>query len=282
MHVITLRTLNGSEAGRRSLSESVDLLRSARDMVRSAARTADRPGQPVYRGGVSAEVSRYVNAIHPQPGYEAGSDLILHSRVTPDYGEHEDLGDTVHAPLARRATLALNQGLGEVLNVAQDVIGGAEITSFEQSVQRGVSANLCESVAALARGQHGVGIRISWAVVRPSDRPSQRFDFTESHAEALSSGAELLRRKSPFVDAHVSGQIVRLDRNSEEEFDGRAGVLYELDGRAVVLDVQFDMADRDDVLRAFRDGIEIDVYGDIHRSGNRYNLESPRNFLIVS
>ena len=99
--VIRLRTLNGRGSGRRSLSESVDLLRNAREMVRAAAHAAERPGQPVYRGRASGAVTEYVNGVQPQPGYESGGDLILHSKVPPDYGDQTDLGRRGSPPAPR-------------------------------------------------------------------------------------------------------------------------------------------------------------------------------------
>lgn len=279
--VIRLRTLNGREPGRRSLSESVGLLRNAREMVRAAAHAAERPGQPVYRGRPSGAVTEYVNGVQPQPGYESGGDLILHSKVPPDYGDQTDLGDAVvRPPLARRAVLALEQGLNEAQSIAQDVIGGAGVSLFEQSVQRGVSANICDAIAALAKSQHGIGVDLSWAAIRPSAMPGRGFEFTESHAEALAGGAKLLRSKTPFLDAPVTGQIVRLDAKSREEFDGHGAVMYELDGQPIILNVQFDVADRDEVLRAFRDGTEVSLGGDIYREGNRYLLKNPRNLTV--
>ena len=92
----------------------------------------------------------------------------------------------------------------------------------------------------------------------------------------------MLRQNSPFPDAHVTGEIVRLDRQSQEEFDGRAVVLYQLDDRPVALQVQFEMQDRDEVLRAFRDGLEVSLDGDIHREGRQYVLHNLRNFGVAS
>lgn len=280
--VIRLRTLNGNGSERRSLSESAKLLNDARDLVASAARAAERPGQPVYRGRPSGEVTRYVDGVYPLPGYEAGGELTLHSRVPPDYGEQADMGDPFLRPFARTAALALDRGLREVGNTVQEVLGGnAEISSFELATQRGVSANMCDAIAELVGGQHGIEISLLWAAVRPSEASDEQFAFTESSADVLTDGAKWLRRHSPFLDAHVTGEIVRLDRESQEEFDGSAGVLYELDGRPVVLNVQFELADHDDVIKAFRDNIEISLDGDVYLRGNRYVLENPRNFLLT-
>ena len=78
----------------------------------------------------------------------------------------------------------------------------------------------------------------------------------------------------------MTGQIVRLDAKSQEKFDGHGAVMYELDGQPIILNVQFDVADKDEVLRAFRGGTEVSLGGDIYREGNRYLLKNPRNFMV--
>ena len=281
--VIRLRPLNGASQSDWTLGDSVDFLNRARDLILSAARAAERPGQPVYRGRASDEVADYVRSVRPLPGYETGPELTLHSQVPAGYGVQEDLGDAFRAPFPRRATIALNTGLREAGRTAETVISRGGISDvFEEATSQGVSANLCEAVAALARRGHGIGINLSWAAVRPTEAYDSDFVFAESAADVFAEGAELLRQHSPFPDAHVTGEIVRLDRQSHEEFDGRAVVLYQLDGRPVGLQVQFGMDDRDEVLRAFRDSIEVNFDGDIHREGRQYVLKNPRNFTVAS
>ena len=280
--VIRLRSLNGLGQSEWTLGESVDILTRARDLLTAAARAAERPGQPVYRGRASGQVTDYVRTVRPLPGYETGPELTLHSQVPAGYGVQLDMGDPVRAPFSRRATIALNEGLREASRKADAVLAGRKIDdTFEETTSQVVSANLYDAVAALARRGHGIGVSLAWAGVRPADAPNGEFAFSESAAEVFSAGAELLRRNSPFLDAHVTGEIVRLDRESNEEFDGKSVVLYELDDRPIPLQVQFGIEDHEDVLRAFRNGLEISVNGDIHREGRTYSLKTPRNFTVV-
>ena len=280
--VIRLRPLNGVGQSGWTLGESVDFLTRARDLLNAAARAAERPGQPVYRGRASGEVAEYVRGVRPLPGYEAGPELILHSQVRAGHGEQLDLGDPLRAPFPRRATIALNAGLREARMTADAVLAGKKIEDvFEETPSPAASANLYDAVAALARRGHGISVSLAWAGVRPAVAPNGDFPFPESAAEVFVEGAEILRRNSPFIDAHVTGEIVRLDRQSREEFDGRSVVLYELDGRPIPLHVQFSLADREEVVRAFRDGIEISVNGDIQREGRRHVLGNPRDFVVI-
>ena len=279
--VIRLRPLNGAGQSGWTLSESVDFLTQARDLVAAAARSAERPGEPVYRGRASGQVTDYVRSVRPLPGYETGPELTLHSEVQAGYGVQEDMGDAFRAPFPRQATIALNNGLREAGRTALAVIGGGEIQSvFEDAPSHGVSANFCDAVAALARHGHGIGVRLAWATVRPSNASDGEFQFPESTADVFVQGAELLRQNSPSPNEHVIGEIVGLDRQRREEFDGQSVLVCELDGRPVALQVQFDAHDYDEVWRAFRNSLTVSVDGDVHREGRRYFLRNPRNFKV--
>ena len=281
--VIRLRPLNGVGQSGWTLGDSVEFLTRARDLVAAAARAAEHPGQAVYRGRASGQVTDYVRSVRPLPGYETGPELTLHSEVPTGYDVQEDMGDAFHAPFPRRATIALNNGLREADRTAAAVISGKDITGvFEAAPSQGVSANFCDAVADLARRGHGIGVSLSWAAVRPADAHDGEFQFAESTADVFTQGAQLLRRNSPFNDAHVVGEIVGLDRQRREEFDGNSNVVCELDGRPVALKVQFQSADYDEVFRAFREGIQISIDGDIHLEGRKYTLRNPHNFAVAS
>ena len=281
--VIRLRPLNGVGQSGWTLGDSVEFLTRARDLVTAAARSAEHPGQAVYRGRASGQVTDYVRSVRPLPGYEAGPELTLHSDVPTGYGVQEDMGDAFRAPFPRQATIALNNGLREADRTATAVIGGKDIVDvFEAVPSQGVSANFCDAVADLARQGHGIGVSLSWAAVRPADAHHGEFQFAESTADVFTQGAQLLRQNSPFTDAHVVGEIVGLDRQRREEFDGHSVVVCELDDRPVALQVQFQSTDYDEVWRAFRDGIQISIDGDIYREGRRYTLRNPRNFAVAS
>ena len=280
--VIRLRSLNGVGRSGWTLGESVEFLTRARDLLTAAARAAERPGLPVYRGRASGEVIDYLRGVRPLPGYEVGPELTLHSQVPAGYGVQLDMWDPVKAPLARRATIALIEGLHEASMTADAVFAGKGVEeALEETSPRAASANLYDAVAGLARRGHGINVSLAWAGVRPTDTPSGDFAFSESVADVFSEGAELLRQRSPFLNAYVTGEIVRLYRDREENFDGYSVVLCELDGRPIPLQVQFSIEDQDEVLRAFRNGIEISVNGDIHREGRSYVLKNPHNFRVI-
>ena len=173
---IRLRSSNGAADGPLSLHRSAGLFGSAYDMLAFAARSVERP-QATYRGRPSAEVAGYLDVVQPLPHYDEGYKLTLHSPVPPKFGDSGRPGRRPSGAFLQ----AVTRRLAGALTQASTAIGLAEasgkLDAFEQAVSFGVSANLCDSVAALARQSHGIVVDLFWADVRPSVFPPFTSDF---------------------------------------------------------------------------------------------------------
>ena len=281
--VLRLRPQDKPRAGG-SLPASAALLTQARELVTAAARAAERPGGAVYRGPASGPVMDYVRQVRPVPGYETGEELTLHSPVPAEYGAAAELGRNPGPPFARQVTLSLYAALHAAREGLVSVLGGAPLAVFEPAAAKGASANFCAALAALARQGGGIGVRLAWGQARPAEKANGDFAFTAGAAEVLAQGAEWLRQNTPFPEAALTGEIVRLDPPASEPGAGPAValVLAELDGRPAAVPIPFATADQKEVRRAFEQGLEISVTGDIHREGRRYVLKNPRNFAVLA
>ena len=151
---------------------------------------------------------------------------------------------------------------------------------FRQAVTSGVSANLCEAVAGLAKKGRGINIDVQWAPVRPSATNNRQFRFSEQAADILTEAAINFRRDEPLLDESLIAQVVALARDPEE-FDGRATVLYIQDGRPFRLHVKFEESSYNTVISAFQGRNPITVDGDIFRVGRNYELRNPRNLSLL-
>ena len=281
--VLRLRPQDKPRAGG-SLPVSAALLTQARELVTAAARAAERPGWAVYRGPASAPVMDYVRQVQPVPGYETGEELTLHSPVPAEYGAAAELARNPCPPFSRQVTLSLYAGLHAAREGLVSVLGGAPLAVFEPAAAKGASANFCAALAALARQGGGIGVRLAWGQARPAEKANGDFAFTAGAAEVLAQGAEWLRQNTPFPEAALTGEIVRLDPPANEPGAGPAValVLAELDGRPAAVPIPFAAADQKEVRRAFEQGLEIRVSGDIYREGRRYVLKNPRNFVVLA
>ena len=157
--VIRMRSSNGKAREPLSLRESATLLNDAYSMVASAARAAEKP-QATFRGPMSSDVVDYLDSVRALPGHYQGYELTLHSPVPIEFESQGDFWDGFLEPLSRRAA----PKLADALEHSSEAISGAIIDDplehFRQAVSHGVSANLCDAVANLARKGEGIEIRL--------------------------------------------------------------------------------------------------------------------------
>ena len=281
--VIRVRSLNGAARQPLSLRRSAHLLNDSYDMLAAAAQSAVRT-RATYRGALSADVAEFLDSVRPLPGYYEGYDLTLHCPVPAGLGTQMDMGDDVRPPFPRLATLKLAEALEHSSDALAGAIANDPLASFRRAVPHGVSANLCDAVAELARKGEGVEIGLSWADVRPPSvhqTPVPTFRFSQHSAAILNEAARSFRRNEPSLDESVIAQVVRLDREPEE-FDGRATILYVRDGRPMRIRVKFEEETYATVIRAFEQREPISVDGDIYRVGNAYELRNPRNLSFAA
>lgn len=277
--IIRVHALNGEAREMLSLRQSAGMLNDAYGMVASAARAAERT-QSAFRGPMSAIVVDYLDNVRPLPGYHEGYTLTLHSPVPAGFGTQEDFGDDFLLPFPRRATSKLAAALTHSSSAVSRAVAGDTLDPFLDAVSSGVSANLCGSVAELAKNGGGVEIDLTWANVRPSNAPTTPFRFTESSADVLSEAAKFFRQSQPSFDERIIAHVIHLDREPDE-FNGRATILANRDDRLTRIRVEFDHLVYDTVIRAFQEQRPININGDIHRAGNSYELRNPRNLSLL-
>ena len=278
--VIRMRSANGiAEQPPLSLRRSASMLKDAYDMLAASARAAEKP-RPAYRGKISSDVADYLDNVRPMPSHYQGYALTLHSPVPVGFGRQEDFGDDFNPPFSRLATSKLAQGLGHASTAIEQVVADDSLEPFRQVVDYGVSANLCDSLAELAKKGRGIEIELTWAGVRPANVPNSHFQFSSTSADILVEAAKSFRLNEPFLDERIFAQVVRLEREPRE-FDGRATVLYVRDDRPIRLQAVFEESSYNTVIRAFEQRDPISVDGDIYRVGNGYELRNPRNLSLL-
>ena len=277
--VIQLRSANGMVDEPMSLRRSASLLKDAYDMLAASARAVEKP-QPAYRGSMSSDVADYLDNVRPVPSHYQGYILTLHSPVPVGFGRQEDLGDDFHAPFSRRVTKTLARGLERTMASVEQVVADDNLEPFKKAVDYGVSANLCDSVAQLAKKGEGVAIDMTWAGVRPSDVPDSHYQFSPASADILVEAANSFRRDEPSYDERIIAQVVQLEREPHE-FDGRATIISVRDRRPTRMRVEFDRSVYGAVINAFKEHASIGLDGDVHWLGSGYELRNPRNLSVL-
>ena len=281
--IILARSVNGAGEKPLSLRRSARLHDSSYKMVASAARAAaaDKT-QANYRGPPSRDVLEYLDSVQPLRCHDAGCALGLRSPLPKGFGAQEDFEEDFRAPLSRRATLKLAEALKSSSDAVAESVKKDDLAPFRNAVPRGVSSNLCDAVAEMAKEVGGVEIGLSWAALRPpspSVAPNPRFVFSERSADILSQAAREFRRDEPSMDEYVVAHVVKLEREIKE-FDGRATLSWNRENRPVRLRVEFERSAYDIAIKAFQNRVPLTLTGDIYRDGREYELRKPRGVSI--
>ena len=276
--VILVRAVNGQASQPLSLRRSADMLGDAYKMLEAGARAAERP-QATYRGKLSSDAAKYLDSVRPLPGYSQGHALTLHSPV-PVEVERPDFEEDLPSSFPRLVTTKLAQGLEHTSAAIKRGTADDTLEPFREGVSAGVSANLCDSVAELAKKGDGIAIDLTWAGVRPASVSDSRFQFSAADVKILVEAAKSFRIREPAYDEHIVGQVVRLER-APDEFDGKATIVSVWDGRRVRMNVKFDQSVYDIVIRAFQDQTPVSLDGHVHPAGSSYELREPRNVSVT-
>ena len=277
--VIHVRSTNGLATDPLSLKQSATLLDDAYKMLAASARAVEKP-QAAYRGKASSEVNMFLDKVLPFSDLQKYA-LRLHCPVSVEIGEQSDMGDEFNIPFPRKATYRLSEALSHTERAIERAIRKDTLDPFKEYVNKGVSANLCNSVSKLAKNGHGVSIDLMWAGVRPANLHDSHFEFSIDSADVLHQASKEFSRNEPSLDEDLIAQVVQLKREPEE-FDGWATIVSALDERTMRMEVKFEQAVYNTVIGAFKDHANISLLGDIHPSGKGYELRNARRVIVLS
>lgn len=285
---IRVATLHRQSEHVLSLQDAGLLFRDSLAMITAAARSVKKPRR-AFRGALPTDAAAYLKSISVAPTAFSAFDLTLLSPIPPLYGVGSHSARvrqmSFEHPFARRAVLRLKNGLSATQKAVADVKTHGKFTSFDNAVQEGVSANLCDAVVGLVQLSEefgdGLSVNVRWAPTRPlNGNQLVSIPFSAHDAAIIREAGDRLRARASYTDEHVIADVARLEREPEE-FDGHAQLLAEIDDQSRRLSVTFEPTDFNAVLAAFRERRRIELDGDLHPAGRGYELRNPRNVRLL-
>lgn len=192
------------------------------------------------------------------------------------------LGDA-EQPFARSASIVLMEALQATRAAAAQAMGKGLMQPFEDAVQRGVSANLCEAVAALQQesGMNSVEVRMTWSPTRPLPRPvPDRVTLSSDLAPVLQEASRMFREKSPLDDFLLKGFVVQL-RRDEQQTEGTITISGLVDGNLRKVAVVLEGDKYAEAVEAHHHRLPVWCEGELSRAGRSFRLDHPRKFTVV-
>ena len=262
-----------SDDGSLSLTDGVAIVEGARDMVLSAACSLHDP-RPVYRAGANREAVELVNLMRlGQTDQGSFVVTLLTPVVPPQMPALFPDPDDHNAPVARRMTRRLVEALAAVRRATESAVAG-DGGAFGETVDRGVSANLCDALVQIVEPFATLDVSVSWARTRPMKSQGTVVRFGRADAALLREAARSLRERAPKPDMRLHG-FVRILERGEEDIDGTIRLKTEIDGQRQSVVVVLEQADYERALQAHRDRAPVVIKGDLERARQRWRLLNP-------
>ena len=269
-----------SDDGSLTVDHAVDLVGGSRDMLLAAACSLREP-QPLYRAGANREASELLSRVRLGQTEQGSFVVTLLTPIVPSsiptlFEDPDDQG----APIQRRMTRRLAEALAAAREATEDAVAGDQ-TAFADSVDKGVSANLCEALVKLIGSYPTLDISIVWARTRPMESPSVVVQFGDADSAVLSEAARLFRDREPRPDATLFGFVQRLERD-ETAVDGSINLRTSIDGRNHSVAAVLRRSDYDAAIQAHSRRAPVILEGDLERIGQRWRLLNPRIVGVIS
>lgn len=195
---------DGQPSGVTGLRDGMTVLGGVLGAFRATARAVLEGPQLAFRGEATQAVGRFLASVQlgaPRPG-----SFVLPVRVPLDAVPSDGPGP----PLGRLVTAGLHNSVA-VLNTAVDA---DEPGVFDTAMAAGVSADLCESLAALGgagRAPFEIGFR--WARAVPAEAPAGAYRFAADTVPAMTAAAARLRRVGRPDLATMTGLVEKLHQD---------------------------------------------------------------------
>jgi hypothetical protein len=272
----------GERDGSIPIDDGVVLVQQARGLLVAAARSAVEPrAQHSHRP--PNVVREYLNRVRLGQSERGSYVVTLLSPVGVDATVAERAGRLpVDDAFARRAVTTLAVALETAREAAERITAGhVRVRSFLETVERGVSANLCDALVKIGgRQQRGFSVTFGWAPVEPVRGLAVTIEFRDHAIPVLSQAAALLRTADEYGQGMLQGRVVRLQRQSDRG-PGRVVVRGFLgqQSRRVAMDLEAEAYDL--AILAHQQGLRIAVEGRLVREGSSWVLQDPRNFRPV-
>ena len=272
--VIRVRAMDNNGSGDVAVSDGLNLLNGAQEMILAAACSLQKP-QALYRAGANRDASDYLSRVRLGQTEHGSFAITLLAPVIPPRiqqalrPELEPDDD----PIERRVTKRLASALIATREATERTAAG-DAKAFSEAVPCGVSANLCEALVKLIEPFPTLDTSLIWARTRPLDKAREIVHFTSNDVPILREAARTFREREPRPDTYVFG-VVRTLKRDEEEVDGTVSLQASIDNQNQSVVAVLEQSDYETAIQAHKAKSPVIMKGDLERFGQRWRLLNP-------
>jgi hypothetical protein len=266
------------DRGTIGLEKAASVLEESKALLSMAARAAIRPNS-YYVARLGTEASNYL-ATTRFGQTEPGS--FTFTMLSPVPQARESVPEsTPQVPYARRVTETLANALLGIRGAAKVSTKSLDAV-FDDLVDVGVSANMCESLAVIAEQSFDRSVEISftWSGRVPAPEPRSTVIIPATITGLLVDVARHLKSVEPVANFELLGKVERLsNQESETGFDLAMKATIEGTERLVILELA--EGQRATASTAWTTKQTVFAVGALDKRTRPYTLLSPTRFELV-
>jgi hypothetical protein len=282
--VIRARLSTDTDGGTLPIEDGAGVFARMRDLLLAAACAAISPRR-VYAKRKPDRAMSYLQEARFGQTARGSYVLTVLSPVTPSLtSSHQrtlSLG-VEEEPFSRQVVRTLATALSAASAGTQNAAVSGSLDAFEDAVEKGVSANLCEAIIGLSRsgGRRGLEFSFSWAPSSPEARVeaggSRR--FSPDAVPYLERVSKHFRKTGEIEEVEVFGVVHKLQHLGDA---GRVTIVGTADGeqRSIVTELRDDQHRQ--AVRSYDERLTIACVGELAKEGASYRLRNVRDFRIL-
>jgi len=263
----------------------VPFLQQVRAMMLAAACAAMGP-RSYFRTRKPEEAEEYLDTVELGPSERGSYVFTVLSPVPPAFAQlplPDMAAGAIDDPFPRRVTRTLTLALETLRTAALRAAATDDFEPLQASVEKGVSANLCDAVSEMTQlsGGSGLDVRVTWARTwkPPGDAPSD-VRVPGSLLPVIREASRRFKETAP-EPTEITGYVAQLRRDLQQEMlQGPVWLACLIDGKLHKVRVELSTADHQRAVKAYEAGIPVHCYGELVKEGGSFTLRYPYSFSL--
>lgn len=270
--------------GTMPIEVTAQVSQKARDLFLAAACSATE-NRAVWHTRKPSQAVEYVRNLRSGQTERGSYVFTVISRVSPGLSVLENGANFEQTvPYERVVIQKLAATLHELERAAEIAAVTGEFAAFDNSMDYGVSANLCDAVSGLwgtdDNSRRTLDFDFSWSPARPlEEKVPSHVKFTADRIPWIREAARVMRERAPVEDFELEGAVVKLDRPIGS-VSGKVTIIGQVHGRPKRVTLELQDAEYHLAVEAHDNEYALRCYGTLQRQGRALVLQNPREVTL--
>jgi hypothetical protein len=267
------------EGGTIPLDDGVLLIERSRDLLIASTLSTFKK-QKVFSGSRSQDVQDFLSKLKLGQT-EVGSFVV--NLISPIEINRNAQKDGCETSLARSVSVNLARSLTAISAAVSKYSDSKSIFDFEETVGKGVSANLCDALIGLSGRTKSrcfsIKIKTGGLEAEPINFYNN-YEFSPQSIPYLEAASEYLKGRYTVKNFHVSGLVSVLKHLPNDEY-GQVTVKALIKGKLKSITIQLPLEEYWLAFDAHRTGNEVSCHGTLNVSPRSAQLLEPSSFEVT-